>query len=57
MGLGNGPLDVPGEPPRQGIQRRSQAGNTLLQKPELGKVRTRFIPPGCPHVCARARAG
>jgi hypothetical protein len=39
MGLGNGPLDVPGEPPRQGIQRRSQAANTLLQKPELGKVR------------------
>jgi len=47
MGLGNGPLDVPGEPPRQGIQRRSQAGNTLLQKPELGKVKkcTVSLPP------------
>jgi hypothetical protein len=56
MGLGNGPLDVPGEPPRQGIQRRSQAANTLLQKPELGKVRT---PPGIgvqhPRACVHAR--
>jgi hypothetical protein len=43
-GLGNGPLDMPGEPPRQGIQRHSQAHNTLLQKCELGKVSPREIP-------------
>lgn len=38
QGNGHGPLDVVGEPPRQGVQRASQAVNTLLQKTELGKV-------------------
>lgn len=39
-GTGNGPLDVPGEPPRQGVQRSTQRVNTILQKTELGKVKT-----------------
>lgn len=39
-GTGNGPLDLPGEPPRQGVQRATQRVNTLLQKTELGKCKT-----------------
>jgi len=47
QGNGHGPLDVVGEPPRQGVQRASQAVNTLLQKTELGKVKkiTTTLPP------------
>lgn len=39
-GFGNGPMDVPGEPPRMGTQRGSQTTNCLLRKTELGKVKT-----------------
>jgi len=37
--VGKGPLDIAGEPPRQGVQRASQKVNTLLLKTELGKVK------------------
>eukprot|EP00238_Polyblepharides_amylifera_P014912 CAMPEP_0196579448 /NCGR_PEP_ID=MMETSP1081-20130531/22006_1 /TAXON_ID=36882 /ORGANISM="Pyramimonas amylifera, Strain CCMP720" /LENGTH=248 /DNA_ID=CAMNT_0041899051 /DNA_START=6 /DNA_END=752 /DNA_ORIENTATION=- len=40
IGQGTGPLDQPGEPPRQGTQRNSMGVNTLLLKAELGKVKT-----------------